>query len=841
MKATHIRTTLLLLLTLTATTVLRAQNPEATKQLYFTGQLLEEATRNNQLSKGYSEVVFEANSPDIVITSSEPTDHFIPGQRNSNGRYEYRVIMNRNASRSSNQRRTLFFSKEGININQEFVAPNVKELMSERYLITEKDDYITSLDITPRICAHLVQGEGCLELQTLLDLKIESLDGVALNKEVTTNSANAKVIKLSFKVADLKPTSAVRITTNSSNSVDIPIGGIGDRLRKIYNISSQLRSNTDASNSNTPRQYIVIGVSPANARVYINDVNVPVVSGVASKLLPLGNYSYRVELEGHESQSGVIYLNDPDSRIEKNVYLMANIGEIIIKGRNTNGAVVIIDSTVVGILPMNKIPVVVGNHHIIVAREGFKSYETTCSVEISKPFEINADLRVGQTSEMAHITFISDQNVAIWINGKMRGKGKVSDDFVQGNYLVETRSSGLTLESRFLYIPHAMVPRTIRLDVPEESTGNIEITSEPNGADVYFDGEYMGRTPTSLQQIDAGSHSLRLTTSDGGYWEETVELNGGQNLNINAKMLHNVVVSFSCNVADAMLYVDGKEQGNPQGNFDIALGSHNIFVQREGFADYEQRIEVKHEGQTFTIQMHPTFDRMITVNGISFQMIFVKGGNFTMGGTKGQGSAANGDEKPAHAVQLSDYLIGQTEVTQELYQAVVGNNPSINKNPKAPVENITYSDAVAFVQQLNVISGYSFRLPTEAEWEYAARGGVQGGDLRYSGSKDYDKCAVTGGSVNQPIDVGTRLSNELGIFDMSGNVWEWCSDYYHKNYYKKSPLLDPQGPETGSDRVIRGGAYDSDPEACRVSARMSHPCTMMGRSANLGFRLVLSK
>ena len=839
MKAMNIRTGFLLLLFVASTTMLRAQQPKTEPQYYFSGELIEAATRNNQLSKGFSEVVFEANSPDIVITSSEPSDHFIPGKLNANGRYEYRVLMNRNAR--GNQRRTLFFSKEGVNINQEFFAPNVKELMSERYLIIEKDDYITSLDITPRVSAHLVAGEGCVELQTLLDLNVVSVDGIPIQLESSTSSANAKIIKVRFKIADRTPESAIRITTNSSNSIDIPIGEIGERIRKVYNISSQLRANAGAVSDDVPRQYVVIGVSPSEARVFIDDINVPVVSGVASKLLPLGNHSYRVDLEGHESQSGVIYLNDPDSRVEKNVYLMANMGEIVVKGRNTNGAMVIVDSTVVGTLPLAKIPVKRGTHHVIIAREGFKSYETTCSVEISKPTEINADLRVGQTSEMAHITFLSDLNVEIWINGKMRGKGKVTDDFVQGNYLVETRAGGLTLESRFIYIPHAMVPRTIRLDVPEEATGNIELTSEPSGADVYFDGEFMGRTPTSLQQIDAGSHSLRLSTSDGGYWEETVDLNGGQTLNINAKMLHNVVVSFSCNVADAMLYVDGKEQGNPQGNFDIALGSHTIFVQREGFADYEQRIEVKHEGQSFTIQMHPTFDRRITVNGITFQMIFVKGGNFTMGATKGQGGAANGDEKPSHAVQLSDFLIGETEVTQELYQAVVGNNPSVYKDPKAPVENITYSDAVAFVQQLNVISGYNFRLPTEAEWEYAARGGIQGADYRFAGSKDYDKCATTGGATQHPTQVGTHLPNELGLFDMSGNVWEWCADYYQKNYYKKSPLLDPQGPEKGSDRVIRGGAYDSDPDACRVSARQSHPCTMMGRSANLGMRLVLGK
>lgn len=210
-----------------------------------------------------------------------------------------------------------------------------------------------------------------------------------------------------------------------------------------------------------------------------------------------------------------------------------------------------------------------------------------------------------------------------------------------------------------------------------------------------------------------------------------------------------------------------------------------------------------------------------TVNGVSFNMIAVKGGTFTMGATSEQGSDAYDDEKPTHQVTLSDYYIGETEVTQELWQAVMGSNPSyFTGNLQRPVEDVSWEGCQEFIKKLNELTGKTFRLPTEAEWEYAARGGSQSRGFKYSGSDNIDAVAwYYGNSGSTTHPVGQKQPNELGVYDMSGNVWEWCQDWYDSNYYSSSPQTNPAGPSSGSYRVLRGGSWFNNAGHCRVSNR----------------------
>ncbi len=204
-------------------------------------------------------------------------------------------------------------------------------------------------------------------------------------------------------------------------------------------------------------------------------------------------------------------------------------------------------------------------------------------------------------------------------------------------------------------------------------------------------------------------------------------------------------------------------------------------------------------------------------NGVEFTMIEVPGGTFTMGATSEQGSVAYADESPTHSVTLSSYWIGQTEVTQELWAAVMGSNPSYFKGDSRPVETVSWEDCQEFIAKLNVLTGEKFRLPTEAEWEYAARGGKLGVTM-YAGSNDISSVAwYSDNSSNQTQQVGTKAANRLGIYDMSGNVWEWCQDWYGS--YDAAAQTNPQGPAYGSSRVNRGGSWYFDARSCRVSNR----------------------
>lgn len=211
-------------------------------------------------------------------------------------------------------------------------------------------------------------------------------------------------------------------------------------------------------------------------------------------------------------------------------------------------------------------------------------------------------------------------------------------------------------------------------------------------------------------------------------------------------------------------------------------------------------------------------DETITVNGVSFVMKGVRGGVFTMGSTLGKDPSAILDECPAHKVAVSSFRIGRTEVTQALWRAVMNMEPSYFKGDNLPVEQVSWNDCQAFIRKLNALTGRQFRLPTEAEWEYAARGGRQSHGYKYSGSDNADDVAWhAGNSGGTTHEVAGKKPNELGLYDMSGNVWEWCQDYY--GYYGAGAQTDPKGPHRGFRRVRRGGCWYYLAESCRVPFR----------------------
>ena len=225
-----------------------------------------------------------------------------------------------------------------------------------------------------------------------------------------------------------------------------------------------------------------------------------------------------------------------------------------------------------------------------------------------------------------------------------------------------------------------------------------------------------------------------------------------------------------------------------------------------------------------------------TVNGVSFEMVRVEGGTFRMGATVEQEDEALDGEKPVHSVTLSGYYIGKTEVTQVLWQAVMGSNPSSFKGADLPVECVSWEDCQKFIQKLNSLTGRNFRLPTEAEWEFACRGGNNSRGYKYSGSNNLGSVAwYEDNSGGKTHPVGTKAPNELGIFDMSGNVWEWCSDWYAD--YTSYSQTDPTGPRSGSGRVDRGGSWCDGAWCCRSSFRDGDDPT--NRSCRLGLRLAL--
>ena len=225
-------------------------------------------------------------------------------------------------------------------------------------------------------------------------------------------------------------------------------------------------------------------------------------------------------------------------------------------------------------------------------------------------------------------------------------------------------------------------------------------------------------------------------------------------------------------------------------------------------------------------------------DGISIDMVRVEAGTFTMGATAEMEGPFD-DAKPPHRVTLTnDYYIGKYEVTQALWQAVMGKNPSSIKGDNFPVGKVSWDDCQDFLSKLNRITGKTFRLPTEAEWEYAARGGNKSRGYQYSGSNILSDVAwYEDNSGYKTHAVGTKQSNELGIYDMSGNVFEWCQDWYDK--YSRSSQVNPTGANSGSTRVFRGGGFGDFAFFCCSWCRTSGSPNL--RFNGLGFRLVLSE
>lgn len=209
-------------------------------------------------------------------------------------------------------------------------------------------------------------------------------------------------------------------------------------------------------------------------------------------------------------------------------------------------------------------------------------------------------------------------------------------------------------------------------------------------------------------------------------------------------------------------------------------------------------------------------DLSFNVKGVTFIMKYVEGGTFMMG----EDCYVDYDERPQHEVKLDSYYIGETQVTQELWKAVMGDNPSKFIGNKLPVENVSWNDCKKFIEKLNIITGKSFNLPTEAQWEYAARGGINA--VAGSCNDVMQESWNNENSDRETHPVGKKRANPLGLYDVLGNVWEWCCDYYNKKYYSDSPYINPTGPISGSNRVLRGGSWETSPNLCRVTRRIDY-------------------
>ena len=383
------------------------------------------------------------------------------------------------------------------------------------------------------------------------------------------------------------------------------------------------------------------------------------------------------------------------------------------------------------------------------------------------------------------VTLNVDDNAEIWVNGEKKGTGTWTGNLGVGTYVIEAKKENHHDSYTTRDIVVTSEPQTITLQAPTPILGEADINSTPAMADIYIDGKKMGQTPQMVSDLLVGQHQVRISKQGYSDYNSTLTVREGETSMLTAKL------------------------EKPK---------------------TEQTAVVSNSGMTSSAD-----NQVITVGNVSFTMIRVDGGTFTMGATSEQGSDASSGEKPAHQVTLSPYYIGETEVTQALWEAVMGSNPSNFIGSNRPVEKVSWNDCQEFIQKLNQETGRKFRLPTEAEWEFAARGGKYSKGYKYSGSNNLKDVAWFGDKSSQTHDVKTKQANELGLYDMSGNVWEWVQDW--RGEYPSSAQSNPTGPSLGFNRVNRGGSWQLGARFCRVSFRLS--CSPDNRGDNLGLRLAL--
>ena len=572
--------------------------------------------------------------------------------------------------------------------------------------------------------------------------------------------------------------------------------------------SSDISFRININQATARPQYVIFEVEPKDAEIMVGDKShAPDGDGIAMLVLNNGSYNYSVSAKDYYSESGTFVVSG--AKVVKRVILRPAHGWLSVSGSGAlNGAKVYVDGALLGSAPVKSGKLASGTHTVRIIKNLYKTFEGKVTISDGQTLSYAPTL----VADFANVSLNVGNDCDIYINGERKGKNSWRGDLATGAYIFEARKAGHTTTSISKTISATPAQQKYDIPMPKPVLGYLNVLSTPNMADVYIDDKLVGQTPIMLDLI-VGKHEVKVVKGNLSIEPQTITIAEGKTENLNLTLVEVKPKTNTITIAE------GKTE-KPNSTLVEVRPKTNTIAIAEGKTEKPNStlVEVKPKSKDF----------VETTTGLNMKMIYVEGGTFYMG------SDFNDlNEKPRHSVTLSSYYIAETEVTQAQWRAIMGTNPSYYKGDNRPVEAVSWLDAQKFCKKLSAITGKRYVLPTEAQWEYAARGGNKSKGYRYSGSNDINSVAKYS-SENGHNSVKSKQPNELGIYDMSGNVWEWCSDWYGD--YRSSSQTNPTGPLSGYRRILRGGDWNNMAANCRITIR--NHADPSYRDRRFGFRVV---
>ena len=588
--------------------------------------------------------------------------------------------------------------------------------------------------------------------------------------------------------------------------------------------------------TNVPeKEFIIVNIlsDPPDAEKIIDGENLG--TGKTFKLF-IGKHTLKVHKEGYKSQTKNITVSESsmlfeDIKLEEIDILAVQINSV------PQGATIYIDNQEHGITNKGifKYP---GTYELKLTKTDYLDIDKQITIAENKSNIFTYDL----IKNSGIINFsITPADAVLKLNGEIFNDHRL--ELRPGKYNVEISKSGYLSKSDEINLKLGEIVN--KQYILQKNVGILKLSLFPSDAVVQINKTTYGRTTN----IELAPGKYKIEVQKQGYFPESelIDIELDQTISKNFS-LRQMKGKLQFNIIPLTAKIEMKKNGKIYQEWtgmkilkDVPVDEYEIICKADGFKTKTEKVKIELD-KTNTIDF-----KMEEGSDIPENMVFIQGGTFKMGDTHWDG-VGNKDEKPVHSVTVGNFVIVKYEVTQKEWKEVMGNNPSYWKGDNLPVEKVSWYDAVEFCNKKSEQEGLTpcytgsgkntkcnfyangYRLPTEAEWEYAARGGNKSKGYKYSGSnKIKDVAWYKSNSSSKTHPVGTKQANELGIYDMSGNVWEWCNDWYDKSYYKNSPKNNPQGASSGSCAVLRGGSWTDYDNICRVAFRYWLNLDLIGR------------